>query len=249
MKARTFKQIKSDYGLMFFSIQYLPKHNMKISATKNTGLERNIRLESLRKKLISNKRINELRIKIKNRQKIILDQIRREKSIGLQYIDETMKWQRRCRFEMGPSVTPRNFSNSQLAAMKYGERSEALFEKFFSLIFPDSGLYFSVNEHAPFCDAMIRNIGESNPRLIEIKSSFDECIVPMNIKAYYAMKHSVTPENGLIISVLYDEYGNFTGRFYICSMRQVPSKRSDLSDGRIVCHLQYERLVDVSTLL
>jgi hypothetical protein len=96
---------------------------------------------------------------------------------------------------------------------------------------------------------MIRKIGESNPRLIEIKSSFDECVVPMNIKAYYAMKHNVTPGNGFIISVLYDETNNFTGRFYICSMSQVPSIRSNLSDGRVVCHLQYERIVDVSHLL
>lgn len=195
------------------------------------------------------KRIRELKIQIKKKQQILLDRINREKLIGLQYIDETKKWQRRCRFDIGPPVTPRNFPNSQLAAMKYGERSESLFEKFFSLIFPDTGLYFSVNEHAPFCDAMIRKNGEDNPRLIEIKSSFDECVVPMNIKAYYAMKHSVTPENGLIISVLYDEHSNFTGKFYICSMRQVPSIRSNLSDGRIVCHLQYERIVDVFSLL
>lgn len=175
----------------------------------------------------------------------------KEKTIGRGYIDETMLWQRQCRFSKEHPVIPSKFSNSQLTAMKIGERSEALFEMYFldicNKIFENKkvDLYFSTNVHAPFCDALIRVDNETNRRLVEIKTSYEEGVVPMNKKAYYAMKQKCTPDNGIIVSVLYDQYRNFTGRFYICSMRQVPSLISDTHDGRYVCKLQYEHIVDV----
>ena len=249
---------KVDYGLMSISAKYLTKKSKIISATKNKGknvYDQYAKLKKIRERIIKLKiNIRKLNRKILLKNKFanlkkedeIRKQFNKEKILGRAYIDNTKMWQRECRFNPQNSHVPNNYSNEQLGRMKDGEKSEALFEKYFTRIFPSMNLFYSKNIHAPFCDAMICKDGVNILQVIEIKSSYDICTVPMNIKAYYAMKHGFSPKDGIIVSVLYDSYRRFTGKFYVCSMRQIPQFKNQLDDGRVVCQLVYDRNVDVS---
>ena len=204
----------------------------------------------MRLKLLKSKQLfllrkkRELLAKIQRLEREKIQRLAREKAEAISYIDKTKLWIREARFNHY-EVSPRQIAELHLSRMKIGDRSEALFEKYFRDIFPGKKLFRSSNEHAPFCDALVNRDDGEILTVVEIKSSYQPQIVPMNRCAYFAMKYRLCPIGGKIVSFLYDGSNEFANRIFISDMNQTPEIIRTLSDGRVLCKIQIERSVAI----